>query len=82
MPAGTRSRRPGRVGPSDLSPRGSLFLIFVHSTRRISREAQRVDADVDLALPGQRDLNLFDAEDFGSADLLESYDSRRLFLPC
>jgi hypothetical protein len=37
-----------------------------------------VDADLDLALSGRRNLDLLDLEDFGPADLVESYDSRHL----
>src|SRR5262249_36868333 len=38
-------------------------------------EPQRLDADLDLALPGRRDVELLDLEDLGPAGFVESYDS-------
>ena len=36
-------------------------------------EPQRLDADLDLALPGRRDVELLDLQDLGPAGLVESY---------
>src|SRR5262249_38025343 len=38
-------------------------------------EPQRLDADLDLALLGRRDVELLDLQDFGSAGFVESYYS-------
>jgi hypothetical protein len=37
-----------------------------------------VDADLDLARTGRRDLDLLDAEDFGATDFVESHASRHV----
>src|SRR5262249_40612282 len=36
-------------------------------------ETQRLDADLDLALPRRRDVELLDLQDLGPANLVESY---------
>jgi hypothetical protein len=39
-----------------------------------------MDADLDLALPGRGDFDIFDLEDFGAASLVKSYDFGHVLL--
>ena len=56
-----------------------VFQVLAAAEHRLGAvEPQRLDADLDLALAGRRDLELLDLEDFGAAGLVESHDSRHV----
>src|SRR6516225_7162503 len=65
--------RPGRL-PPDAGREIGLFDVLAPAEHRLGAiEPQRLDADLDLALPGRRDVELLDLQDRGSAGLVESY---------
>src|SRR5499426_391532 len=65
--------RPGRLIP-DAGREIGLIDVLAPAEHRLSAiEPQRLDADLDLALPGRRDVELLDLQDLGSAGLVESY---------
>src|SRR5215472_6037840 len=65
--------RPGRLIP-DASWEIGLFDVLAPAEHRLSAiEPQRLDADLDLAFPGRRDVEVLDLQDLGSAGLVESY---------
>src|SRR5215469_2533289 len=65
--------RPGRLIP-DARREIGLFDVLAPTEHRLGAiEPKRLDADLDLALPGQRDVELLDLQDLGSAGLVESY---------
>src|SRR5262249_38283475 len=67
--------RPGRLSPDGGREIG-LFDVLAPAEHRLGAiEAQRLDADLDLAFPGRRDVELLDLQDRGSAGLVESYYS-------
>src|SRR5262245_23974333 len=67
--------RPGRLIP-DAGREIGLFDVLAPAEHRLGAiEPQRLDADLDLALPGWRDVELLDLQDLGPAGLVESYYS-------
>src|SRR6516162_7764905 len=65
--------RPGRLIP-DASREIGLFDVLAPAEHRLGAiEPQRLDADLDLAFPGRRDVEVLDLQDLGSAGLVESY---------
>src|SRR5262249_7923165 len=65
--------RPGRLIP-DASREIGLFDVLAPAEHRLGAiEPQRLDADMDLALPRRRDVELLPLQDAGSAGLVESY---------
>src|SRR5262245_44195148 len=65
--------RPGRLIP-DAGRELGLFDVLAPAEHRLGAiEPQRLDLDLDLALPGQRDVEVLDLQDLGSAGLVESY---------
>src|SRR5262249_319242 len=66
--------RPGRLIP-DAGREIGLFEVLAPAEHRLGAiEPQRLDADLDLAFPGRRDVEVLDLQDLGSAGLVESYD--------
>ena len=45
-------------------------------------QPQRLDADLDLALAGGRNLDLLHSQDLGAADLMKAHDTRHVSLSC
>src|SRR5215468_11605525 len=67
--------RPGCL-ISDAGRESGLFDVLAPTEHRLGAiEPQRLDLDLDLALPGRRDVELLDLQDLGSAGLVESYYS-------
>src|SRR5262245_4931870 len=67
--------RPGRLIP-DAGRESGLFDVLAPAEHRLGAlEPQAPDADLDLALPGRRDVELLDLQDLGPAGLVESYYS-------
>src|SRR5262249_28967730 len=65
--------RPGRLIP-DAGREIGLFDVLAPAEHRLGAiEPQRLDADLDLASPGRRDVEVLDLQDLGSAGLVESY---------
>src|SRR5262245_932857 len=65
--------RPGRLIP-DAGREIGLFDVLAPAEHRLGAiETQRLDADLNLAFPGRRDVELLDLQDRGSAGLVESY---------
>src|SRR5215469_8849496 len=65
--------RPGGLIP-DAGREIGLFDILAPAEHRLGAiEPQRLDANLDLALPGRWDVELLDLQDRGSAGLVESY---------
>src|SRR5262249_11162752 len=65
--------RPGRLIP-DAGREIGLFEVLAPAEHRLGAiEPQRLDADLDLAFPGRRDVAELDLQDLGSAGLVESY---------
>jgi hypothetical protein len=53
-----------------------MFEVLAPAEHRLGAiEPQRLDADLNLALPAQRDVDLLDLQDLGLAGLVESYYS-------
>src|SRR6516162_5432330 len=72
--------RPGRLIP-DASREIGLFDVLAPAKHRLGAiEPQRLDANLDLAFPGWRDVEVLDLQDLGSAGLVESYYSCHGFL--
>ena len=68
-----RGDRSGRLNP-DASWKIGLFDVLASAEHRLGAiEPQRLDADLDLAFPGRRDVEVLDLQDLGSAGLVESY---------
>src|SRR5262249_10332337 len=67
--------RTGRLIPDAGWQIGPFDVLAPAEHRLGAIEPQRLDADLDLALPGRRDLELLDLQDLGSAGLVESYYS-------
>ena len=65
VPAASYPSRAGSFGSSRYWPLRNMALGAV--------ESQCVDADLNLTLPGWRDLDLLDLEDFGSTDLMKAW---------
>src|SRR5262249_43543238 len=66
--------RPGRLIP-DASREIGLFDVLAPAEHRLRAiEAQRLDADLDLAFLRRRDVEVLELEDLGSAGLVESYN--------
>src|SRR5262245_3867110 len=58
-----------------------VFEVMAPAEHRLGAvEAQRLDADLDLALARRWDLQVFDLKDFGAAGLVESHDARHVCL--
>src|SRR5262249_28939395 len=72
--------RPGRLIP-DAGRESGLFDVLAPAEHRLGAiEPQRLDFDLDLALPGRREVELVDLQDLGSAGLVESYYSCHVVL--
>ena len=72
-PGPTAATVPGRLNP-DASWKIGLFDVLASAEHRLGAiEPQRLDADLDLAFPGRRDVEVLDLQDLGSAGLVESY---------
>jgi hypothetical protein len=68
----------GRLVPQAGRPLG-LFQVFAPTEHRFGAvQPQRLDADLDLALAGGRYIDLFQPEDFGTAQLMKSHDTRHV----
>src|SRR5262245_44475327 len=66
---------PGRLIP-DAGREIGLFDVLAPAEHRLGAiEPQRLDLDLDLALPRRRDVELLDLQDLGSAGFVESYYS-------
>src|SRR5215471_17017513 len=65
--------RPGRLTPDAGRELGLIDVLAPAEHRLSAIEPQRLDADLDLAFPGRRDVELIDLQDLGSAGLVESY---------
>src|SRR5262249_18105459 len=67
--------RPGRL-IADAGREIGLIDVLAPAEHRLGAiEPQRLDADLDLALPGRRDVELLDLQDLAPAGLVESYYS-------
>src|SRR5262249_58031815 len=67
--------RPGRLIPDAGGERGVFDVLAPAEHRLGAIEPQRLDADLDLAFPGRRDVEVLDLQHLGSAGLVESYYS-------
>src|SRR5215510_5524742 len=67
--------RPGRLTPDAGRELGLIDVLAPAEHRLGAIEPQRLDADLDLALPGRRDVEVLDLQDLGPANLVESYYS-------
>src|SRR5262249_14758852 len=65
--------RPGRLTPDAGRKLGLIDVLAPAEHRLGAIEPQRLDADLDFALPGRRNVELLDLQDLGPAGLLESY---------
>src|SRR5215510_10244180 len=65
--------RPGRLTPDAGRELGLIDVLAPAEHRLGAIEPQRLDADLDLALPGRRDVEVLDLQDLGSTGLVESY---------
>src|SRR5262245_28891704 len=71
------ARSDGGDGPRSLVSQASrqlgLFQVLAPAEHRFSAvQPQRLDADLDFALAWRRDFDLFHAQDFGAAELVET----------
>src|SRR5262250_990327 len=65
--------RPGSLVP-DAGRESGLFDVLAPAEHRLGAiEPQRLDADLDLAFPRRRDVEVLDLQNVGSAGLVESY---------
>jgi hypothetical protein len=65
--------RPGRLTPDAGWEIGLIDVLAPAEHRLGAIESQRLDTDLDLALPGRPDVELLDLQNFGPAGLVESY---------
>src|SRR5262249_46964711 len=72
-PRADGGNRPGRLTPDAGRELGLIDVLAPAEHRLSAIEPQRLDSDLDLALPGRRDVELLDLQDLGSAGLVESY---------
>src|SRR5215467_13444730 len=72
--------RPGRLTPDAGRELGLIDVLAPAEHRLGAIEPQRLDADLDLALPRRRDVEVLDLQDLGSAGLVESYYPRHAIL--
>src|SRR5262249_834016 len=61
--------RPGRLTPDAGRELGLIDVLAPAEHRLGAIEPQRLDADLHLALPGRRDVEVLDLQDLGSAGL-------------
>src|SRR6516165_373656 len=77
-----RGDGPRRLVPQTSRQLGLFQVLAVPEHRFGAVQPQRLDADLDLALAGRRDLDLLHSQDFRAADLMKPHDTRHVSLSC
>src|SRR5262245_58193051 len=75
-----RGNGPGRL-VTQASGQLGVFQVLPAAEHRLGAvQSQRLDADLDFALPGWGNLNVFKLMDFRAADLVKPHDARHVSL--
>src|SRR5262245_28891213 len=72
---------PGRLVPPPSRPLGLPQVLPAAEHRLGAIQPQRRDANLDLALPGWRNLDVIDLKDLGATNLVKPHDARHGSLP-